>query len=209
MPLIKFNPLRKLYNWVLSWAEKPTAGYALFILGFAESSFFPIPPDILLTPLVLGFRKRWFKLAVILTTASALGGMFGYLIGWKLWWAVNGEFTSIANFFFKNIPGFTEQWFFSMREKYELYNFWIVFTAGFTPIPYKIITISAGAFNIDFMIFLFASIISRGARFFIVSFLIFYFGESIKKFIDKYFNWLAILVTILLIGGFLLIKGVF
>jgi len=95
-----------------------------------------------------------------------------------------------------------------MKEKYELYNFWIVFTAGFTPIPYKIITISAGAFNINFLIFLMASIISRGARFFLISFLIFWFGKPIKVFIDKYFNWLALLFTVLLILGFLLIKGI-
>lgn len=206
---MKVNIVRRLYNWVLGWAEKPSAQYALFILAFAESSFFPVPPDILLIPLVLGYRKKWFKLALTITIASALGGMFGYFIGWKLWWTSNGEFTSIADFFFRIIPGFSQEWFYSMKEKYELYNFWIVFTAGFTPIPYKIITVSAGAFNINFLIFLIASIISRGARFFLISFLIFWFGKPIKVFIDKYFNWLALLATVLLIAGFLLLKGIF
>jgi membrane protein DedA with SNARE-associated domain len=95
-----------------------------------------------------------------------------------------------------------------MKEKYELYNFWIVFTAGFTPIPYKVITISAGAFRVQFLVFLIASVISRGARFFLISFLVFWFGQPIKAFIDKYFNWLALLFTVLLVLGFLLLKGV-
>jgi len=204
---MKFNPFRKTYDWVLSWAEKPSAQVALFVLAFAESSFFPIPPDILLIPLVLGFRKKWLKLALTVTIASALGGMFGYFIGWKLWWTLSGEFTPIAEFFFK-IPGFSEALFYKMKAQYELYNFGIVFTAGFTPIPYKIITISSGAFRINFLIFMIASVISRGARFFLVSFLIHYFGEPVKKFIDKYFNWLALAATILLIGGYLVIKGI-
>lgn len=205
---MKINVMRKLYNWVLGWSEKTSAQVALFVLAFAESSFFPVPPDILLIPLVLGFRRKWFRLALTATVASALGGMFGYMIGWKLWWTFDGGFTPVADFFFRIIPGFTREWFFSMREKYDLYNFWIVFTAGFTPIPYKVITISAGAFKIQFVIFLIASVISRGARFFLISFLVYWFGKPIKVFIDKYFNWLALLFTILLILGFLLLKGI-
>ena len=204
---MKFNIIRRTYDWVLSWAEKPSARIVLFCVAFAESSFFPVPPDILLIPLVLGNRKKWLKLALTVVTASALGGIFGYFIGWKLWWTFAGDFTPIAEFFFK-IPGFSKEVFYNMKEQYDLYNFWIIFTAGFTPIPYKIFTISAGAFHVNFSVFVIASIISRGARFFLISFLIFYFGEPIKKFIDKYFNWLALIFTILLVGGFLLIKGI-
>lgn len=202
---MKFNPLRKLYDWVLSWAEKPSAQIALFILAFAESSFFPVPPDVLLIPLVLGYRKKWFKLALTVTIASATGGMFGYLIGFKLWWLGSGEYTPVAKFFFNHI--FPESLFLKMQAAYEKWNFWIVFTAGFTPIPYKVFTVSAGAFKVNFVTFLLASIISRGGRFFLVAGLIYRFGEPIKRFIDKYFNWLALLVTVLLIGGFLVIKG--
>lgn len=205
---MKFNPLRKLYDWVLTWAEKPSAQFALFILAFAESSFFPIPPDFLLIPLVVGFRKKWFKLALTVTIASALGGMFGYLIGLKLWWLGSTDYTPytpIANFFFNHI--FSETLFLKMQTVYEQWNFWIVFTAGFTPIPYKVFTVSAGAFKVNFATFLIASVVSRGCRFFLVSFLIYYFGEPIKRFIDKYFNWLALLLTVLLIGGFVVIKG--
>ena len=204
---MKFNIVRKTYDWVLSWAEKPSARAALFILAFAESSFFPVPPDILLIPLVLGARKKWFNLALTVTAASALGGVFGYFIGHFLWWSGPQVPSGVAAFFFKNIPGFSEAVFWKMQAQYFEYGFWIVFTAGFTPIPYKIFTISSGAFDLNFITFLIASVISRGARFFILSFLIYRFGEPIKKFIDKYFNWLALLFTILLIGGFLVIKG--
>jgi membrane protein YqaA with SNARE-associated domain len=204
----KVNFLKKLYNWVLSWAEKPSSLLFLFFLAFAESSFFPIPPDVLLIPLVLGARKKWFKIALITTVGSFLGGMFGYAIGWKLWWTLDGQFTSLASFFYKNIPGFTKELFYKMQEQYNLHGFWIVFTAGFTPIPYKIITISAGAFKINYLVFTIASVISRGARFFLVSLLLKKFGEPIKKFIEKYFNILAVLGAILLIGGFIIIKKI-
>lgn len=198
--------LRKLYDWVLHWAETPYGPIALFFLAFAESSFFPIPPDALLIALVLGATAKAFKFALNCTIASVLGALLGYTIGHFLWWTPSNEFTSVALFFFNNIPGFTEKLFFDVQNMYNQYNFWIVFTAGFTPIPYKVITISAGAFNINLLMFILASVISRGARFFLVAFLIWKFGPQIRTFIDKYFNWLAIAFTVLLIGGFVAIK---
>lgn len=204
--LVKMKLLRKLYDWVLHWAETPYGPIALFILAFAESSFFPIPPDALLIALVLGATTKAFKFALNCTIASVLGALLGYTIGHFLWWTPSNEFTSIAMFFFNNIPGFTQKLFFDVKKMYDQYNFWIVFTAGFTPIPYKVITISAGAFNIDIFMFVIASVISRGARFFLVAFLIWKFGPQIRNFIDKYFNWLAIAFTVLLIGGFVAIK---
>lgn len=204
--LVKMKLLRKLYDWVLHWAETPYGPIALFILAFAESSFFPIPPDALLIALVLGATTKAFRFALNCTIASVLGALFGYTIGHFLWWTPSNEFTSIAMFFFNNIPGFTEKLFFDVQKMYDQYNFWIVFTAGFTPIPYKVITISAGAFNIDIIMFVIASVISRGARFFLVAFLIWKFGPQIRNFIDKYFNWLAIAFTVLLIGGFVVIR---
>ena len=205
---VKTNPVRKLYDWVLGWAEKPSAAYALFLLAFAESSFFPVPPDVLLIPLVLGFRKKWFKLAAITTAGSALGGFFGYFIGHYLWWAAPGEPSALAEFFFRNIPGFSEAVFWKMQNQYFEYGFMIVFTAGFTIIPYKIFTISSGAFDLNLITFILASVISRGARFFLVAFLFYRFGESIKSYIDKYFNWLALIFTVLLITGFLIVKQI-
>ncbi|WP_290663269.1 YqaA family protein, partial [Ignavibacterium sp.] len=203
---VKMKLLRKLYDWVLHWAETPYGPIALFILAFAESSFFPIPPDALLIALVLGATSRAFMLALNCTIASVLGALLGYTIGHFLWWTPSNEFTSIAMFFFNNIPGFTEKLFFDVQKMYDKYDFWIVFTAGFTPIPYKVITISSGAFNINLLMFIVASVISRGARFFLVAFLIWKFGPQIRTFIDKYFNWLAVAFTVLLIGGFVAIK---
>ncbi|MEO8400143.1 MAG: YqaA family protein [Ignavibacteriaceae bacterium] len=200
------NLIRKLYDWVLSWAESPYGGMALFLFAFAESSFFPIPPDALLIALVLGARLKAFKYATICTIASITGALLGYAIGHFVWWTPANEFSSVANFFFANIPSFTHEVFFKIQKLYEKYDFWIIFTAGFTPLPYKVFTISAGAFNINLIMFIIASVVSRGARFFLVAFLIWKFGPTIKTFIDKYFNWLAIGFTVLLIGGFVVIK---
>jgi membrane protein YqaA with SNARE-associated domain len=198
--------LRNLYDWVLHFANTPHGAAALFLLAFAESSIFPIPPDALLIALVLGAQTKAFRFAAICTLGSILGALAGYGLGHFLWWTPSNEFTGIAQFFFNNIPGFTVEAFNNIQKMYDEYNFWIVFTAGFTPIPYKLITISSGAFNINMAIFIIASIISRGARFFLVAFLIWKFGPQIKSFIDKYFNWLAIVFTVLLIGGFVVIK---
>jgi membrane protein YqaA with SNARE-associated domain len=198
--------LRKLYDWVLHWADTPYGAPALFILAFAESSFFPIPPDALLIALVLGSTTKAFRFASICTIASVAGALLGYTIGHFLWWTPAGEFTGIAEFFFANIPSFTYDTFYKIEEMFKAYDFWIIFTVGFTPLPYKVVTISSGAFNISIAMFIIASIISRGARFFLVAFLIWKFGPQIKSFIDKYFNWLAIAFTILLLGGFFVIK---
>lgn len=201
--------IRKLYDWMLHWAETPYGAPALFILAFAEASFFPIPPDALLIALVLGVRKKAFNFATISTIGSVSGALLGYAIGYFVWWNANGEFSSFAVFFFENVPGFTREIFYSVQGLYEEWNFWIIFTAGFTPIPYKVFTITAGAFDVSIFMFIIASIISRAGRFFLVAFLIWKFGEQIKDFIDKYFNWLAIAFTVLLVGGFVGIKYLF
>ncbi len=201
--------IRKLYDWVLHWAETPYGPAALFLLAFAESSFFPIPPDALLIALALGVRSKSFKFATICTFGSVIGALVGYGIGHFVWWNGVNEFSSVANFFFARVPGFTHELFFRVKALYDEWNFWIIFTAGFTPIPYKVFTITGGAFNINLVLFLIASIVSRAGRFFLVSFLIWKFGPQIKQFIDKYFNWLAIAFTVLLIGGFVGIKYLF
>ncbi len=200
--------IRKLYDWVLHWSETPYGPAALFILAFAESSFFPIPPDALLIALALGAKTKSFRFALICTIGSVLGALLGYAIGHFVWWNGN-EFSQLANFFFERIPGFSHEIFYKVKELYDEWNFWIVFTAGFTPIPYKVFTITGGALNVNIFLFLIASIISRAGRFFLVAFLIWKFGPQIKGFIDKYFNWLAIAFTVLLIGGFVGIKYLF
>ena len=200
------NYLRRLYDWILHWAETKYGVPALFLLALAESSFFPIPPDVLLIPLALGARSKAIRFALVCSVASIVGGIAGYGIGYFSWWSGAEAYSAVALFFFNHIPGFTEQVFLNIQEKYEIYNFLIVFTAGFTPIPFKIITISAGAFSVNFPMFLLASTVSRSARFFLVALLIRKFGEPITAFIDKYFNVLSIIFTLLLIGGFLVLK---
>ena len=201
--------IRILYDWVLHWSETPYGPAALFVLAFAEASFFLVPPDALLIALVLGSSKKAFRFAFICLVGSVTGALLGYFIGNLLWWFPGGEFTSLANFFFDTIPGFSEKDFFNIQELYVKYDFWIVFTAGFTPLPYKVITISAGAFDINLIMFITASIVSRGARFYLISLLIWKFGPQIKQFIDKYFNWLAIVFTTLLVGGFVILNYLF
>lgn len=198
--------LRRLYDWVLHWAETPYGAPALFFLALAEASVFPIPPDPLLIALVLGSQRKAFRFAATCTLGSVCGAMVGYGIGYLAWWSSPGQFSSLAWFFFQHIPGFSVPLFATIQQQFEAWNFWIVFTAGFTPIPYKVFTIAGGACAINFPMFLFASIVSRGARFFLVAALIWKFGAPITSFIDRYFNWLAILFTVLLIGGFIIIR---
>jgi len=200
------NFIKNLYQWVLKWADSKYGGLALGVMALAEASFFPIPPDVLLIALCLGAQNKSFKFGLICSISSIAGAIIGYGIGSFLWWSSPGTFTSLANFFFDIIPGFSTDVFYTIKDQYEEWNFWIVFTAGFTPIPFKIFTISAGAFDINFILFIIASTVSRTARFFIVCSLIWKYGKPIEEFIDNYFNLLALIFTLLLFGGFLLAK---
>ena len=201
--------LEKLYKWLLHWAETPYGLIVLFFWALAESSFFPIPPDAFLIAMVLGARTKAFKFALYASIASVIGGILGYGIGHWLWWQEPGVYSSAAQFFFEKIPGFSTQQFVNIQHLYDKWNFWVVFTAGFTPIPYKVITISAGAFNINFPVFVVASAISRAARFYLVAGLLWKYGEPINAFINKYLGWLSIAFVVLLAGGFYMIKHVF
>lgn len=197
------NIVKRLYDWVLSWSESRWGTLALFVLAFAESSFFPIPPDVLLIALCLGAVTRSFRYAAICLAGSILGAIGGYSIGYFLWQNGTGEYTALANWFFTNV--FSEESFLEVKSLYDKWDFWIVFTAGFTPLPYKLFTITGGLFHINFVMFILASIVSRGLRFFLIGGLIWKFGAPIKTFIDKYFNLLAIIFTILLVGSFILV----
>jgi len=198
---------RFLYDWVLSWAHTQFGQWALFFLALAESSFFPIPPDVLLIALILGKREKFLRLATLCSVASIIGGIVGYGIGYFLWYD-GDSFSKIAMFFFNNVPGFTVESFYDVQRMYDAYSFWIVFTAGFTPIPYKVITITAGVANINIWMFFVASVISRTLRFFLVAGLIYKFGEAINAFITKWFNVLSILFVVLLFGGYYILKYV-
>ncbi len=192
---------RRLYDWVLSWAETPHGPTALGVLAFAESSFFPIPPDPLLMALALGAPRRALYFAAICATASVAGGVVGYALGWGFWAALD-------DFFFAYVPGVTPEAFESVRALYERWDFWAIFIAGFTPIPYKVFTLSSGVFGISLPVFIVASIISRSLRFFLIAGLIFFFGPGIQSFIDRYFDRLVWLFLALLIGGFLVLEFV-
>jgi membrane protein YqaA with SNARE-associated domain len=254
---------RRIYDWTLAWAHRPSAAVALFALSFAESSFFPVPPDVLLMPLVLGHPRRWLRYATLCSVASVAGAVFGFVIGAFLWGQVGG-------FFHDRVPGFgrdrvvladgrqidgvvdreclhvesifsveptfpltmdggavrVEQAdaqdvkvepFTKVGKLYEKYNFWIVFTAGFTPIPFKVITITAGVFGtgpevarpgLFFTVFLIAAAASRSARFFLVAGLMRKFGPRIGPLIEKYFNLLSLLFVALIFAGFLVFKYV-
>ena len=192
--------LRKLYAWVLRWAETPYGTWALFLLAFCESSFFPIPPDVLLIALGIALPRKALTYAWVCSAGSVLGGCFGYLIGWHFMQTIGNR---IIGFY-----GLVDK-FEAIEILYQTYDAWAIGIAGFTPIPYKVFTISAGAFHINFAVFLLASIVSRSARFFLVGGLIYLFGPKIQPFIDRYFNALAIAFTVLLIAGFILIKQFF
>ncbi len=198
----KKNIVRRLYDWVLHWAHTPYGTPALATLSFAESSFFPIPPDVLLIALNMGKPKKSFYFAIVCSIASVVGGMLGYFIGMALW---NG----LSNFFFSYVPGFTPEVFAKVQTLYNKYSVAAVLIAGFTPIPYKVFTIASGVFGMNFPLFVIASAVSRSARFFIISALIYFFGEPIKVFIDKYFNTLAYAFVVLIILGFVMIKYLF
>jgi len=186
-----------MYDWVIRWAETPYGDWALFLIAFSESSFFPIPPDVLLIALGIAIPKKSFRYALLCSVGSVLGGCFGYLIGWQF----------MAGFGDKiiNLYGFGDKYAY-IQDLFIKYDAWAIGIAGFTPIPYKIFTIAAGTFKINFTVFLIASVISRSARFFVVGGLIYYFGPKIQGFINKYFDILAVVFTILLIAGFVIIK---
>lgn len=190
--------IRRLYDWVLSWSSSRWGWLALLFIALFEASWFPLPPDVLLIALCLGATKRSFRFATLCLVGSVLGAAIGYGIGHFLWITPAGDPTAIANFFYDNV--FSIESFQNVGNLYDRFNFWIVFTAGFTPLPFKLFTIAGGMFNINLPMFIIASIVSRGMRFFLIAWLIWKFGAPIKSFIDKYFNILATLFAVLLIS---------
>ena len=188
---------RRLYAWVLSWAERPGGTWALFWLAFAESSFFPIPPDVLLIALAFGAPRRSWWFAAVSSVGSVLGGAFGYLLGYAFMDALGRPLLEVY--------GALENYQ-RISEWYRMYDFWAVGVAGFTPIPYKVFTLAAGACRINFAVFLLASLASRSARFFLVSAIVRLFGDRSRLFLEKHLDWAVVGFTVLLVGGFLLVR---
>lgn len=189
--------LKRLYDWVLRWSERPGGTWALFWIAVAESSFFPIPPDVLLIPMCLGSIKRSFWFAAVCTLGSVLGAMLGYVIGSTLFATIGEPILELYGYVDK---------FEAVGKLYDQNLLLTLGTAGFTPIPFKVFTIAAGAFSVSFPAFVVISAASRAGRFFLVAGLIRAFGESIREFIDKYFNILSIVLVLLIIGGFLAVS---
>ena len=189
--------MRKLYDWAMRVVAGPKAIITLCVISFVESSFFPLPPDILLIPLVLKQRTKAFRIAAYCMIFSVLGGAFGYAIGHFLYDVIGVPILNFYNY---------KQAFEGFCQNYNQYGAWIVFGAGITPFPYKIITIASGVTGLNFFIFMVASLLARGLRFFIISALLWKWGKSMQTFIEKNLGWLSVVFFILLVGGFYLIK---
>lgn len=191
------GPLKRLYRWVLGWADRPGGTWALGGIAVAESFFFPIPPDVLLIPLCLGKPRRAALFATVCTAGSVVGGMVGYAIGAWLFEAVAVPILEVY--------GYMDQYQ-ALGRAYADNLVVALGTAGFTPIPYKVFTIAAGGFAVPFGAFVIISAVSRGARFFLVAGLIRLFGDRIRGFIERYFNLLTIALAVAIVGGFLALR---
>ena len=214
---------RRLYDWVLHWAATPYALPALIAIAFMESSFFPIPPDILLIALVAGSPSRWAKFAFWCTAASVAGGVGGYLIGaffwesigqWILQNVVHVDLVAVDGRLDIALPSYLSERFGTelgggyLFQVYDHWNAWIAFVFGLTPLPYKLVSITAGVAGVDLGIFLIASLAARGLRFYAVAGVIRVYGESAKKLIDRYFNLLSVIFVAVLAGTYILVVWV-
>ena len=195
------NPLKRLYLWVLHWADTKYGTPALAAISFAESSFFPIPPDVLQIALSVSKPRRSFYYAGVSAVASVLGGILGWLIGAFLWQAAEGVVFAI--------PGFTVEAFATVQELYLDNAFLALLTAAFTPIPFKVFTIASGVFEVPLATLVIASSIGRSGRFFLVGTAIYVFGPTIRGFLDRYLEWITIAMLALLVAGFYAVRYLF
>lgn len=189
--------IKALYDWTMRLGESKYGIWGLVLVAFAESSFFPIPPDILLIPMVLSLRTKAFYFAFVATAASVVGGAFGYLIGSAGFETIGQPLLAFYHY---------ESQFETFKQTFNEWGAWSVFVTGVTPFPYKVITITSGVTGLDFTTFMLTSVLARGARFFLVAGLLYYFGEPIRNFIEKRLGILFVVFCVLLIGSFVLIK---
>jgi membrane protein YqaA with SNARE-associated domain len=191
--------LRRLYNWTMTFATHRHAAWALAIVSFAESSFFPIPPDVLLIPMVLADRRKAWQLAAICTVASVVGGIAGYMIGALL-------YDSLGTWLI-NLYGYGQQ-VEAFRHAYAEWGTWIILIKGLTPIPYKIVTITSGFAGYDFGWFIVLSAITRAGRFFLVASLLYLYGDPVRSFIEKRLELVTAGIAVLVVGGFVIVRYV-
>lgn len=193
----KLSLMQRVYIRCMEWIQTPAGLWVFFFIALAESSFFPIPPDVFLIALCVGAPKKSFKFAAVCTVGSVIGGALGYGLGLAFMDTLGMKIVALY--------GLAEKYE-VVREWYQNYDALAVAAAGFTPLPYKLFTITAGVCKVNFLTFILASIVSRAARFFLVAALIYKFGAPVQHFISKYFNILTIIFLLLLIGGFALMK---
>lgn len=189
--------LRRLYNRVMALAEGPKAIKWLAVISFAESSFFPVPPDAMLVPMVLANPERAWRIAAVCTMASVTGGFFGYAIGYFLFQAVGQP---IVDFY-----GLQDA-FVKYQLEFQHWGLWIILIKGLTPIPYKLVTIASGVAHFDLLVFGLASVLTRGVRFFLVAALLRQFGAPLRTFIEKYLTWVTTGFVLLIVGGVVALK---
>jgi membrane protein YqaA with SNARE-associated domain len=185
--------LRRLYDWVLKLAERPGATWALAAVSFAESSFFPVPPDVMLVPMCLARRDRAWYYATVCTVASVLGGLVGYAIGAVLYDTLGRYIIQLYGY-----NEAAEQF----RAAYAEWGHWVILIKGLTPIPYKLITITSGFADYNLFWFVVLSVVTRGGRFFIVAGIVYRWGQPARAFVEKRLEWFALAFAILLVGGF-------
>lgn len=198
-PPVRRNVVRRLYDWVLHWAETPYGTPALAAISFAESSFFPIPPDVLQIALSVAKPRRSYFYAAVSAAASILGGVLGWLIGFLFW-------ASLGEFFFRYVPGFSRETFQHVQDLYHDNAFLAILGAAFTPIPYKVFTIAAGVFEVPLMALVVASALGRSGRFFLVATFIYFCGPMAKNILERYFEWVTLALFAMLVGGFVVVK---
>lgn len=188
---------KRLYDWTIGMAESPRAPQALAAVSFAESSFFPVPPDVMLVPMTMARPKKAWTYAAICTVASVLGGIVGYLIGALLYDTVGAWLIRLYGYGDKMD---------AFRALYQQHGHWIILIKGFTPIPFKLITIASGLAGYDFLMFVLLSIITRGARFFLVAGVMNRFGAPIRRFIEDNLTLVGIVTVVAIVGGFVVAK---
>jgi membrane protein YqaA with SNARE-associated domain len=190
--------IRGLYDWTMHWADTPQSVAALFLIAFVESSFFPIPPDVLLIAIVAASTRRWLAAAAVCTAGSVMGALLGYLIG-QVFMATLGQ--AIVDFY-----GAQQAWDQVVALYRGEWGIWFLAAAAFTPIPYKVATIAAGATGMALLPFVGVSLIGRGARFFLVATLLRVLGPAVRAFIEKHFDAVALAFLVLLVAGFVALK---
>jgi membrane protein YqaA with SNARE-associated domain len=192
--------LRRLYDWTMNLAARPNALQALGVVSFTESSFFPIPPDVMIIPMVLARPNRAWMIALVATVTSVVGGVAGYAIGYFLLETVGKPILA----FYGYTAGFAE-----FQRLYNEWGLWIILIKGMTPIPYKLVTIASGAAAFDFPVFIAASLVTRAARFYLVAALLKYFGPPIRAFVERYLTLVTTIFVVGLVGGFIVVRYVF